>query len=240
MAQLAASVLLGRSWPKTVGSRQRVAMAVAGFLLRNGLLEEQVARIISVAAQIAGDEEYHKRVDCVKDTAKALLAGENITGGPSIAASLDNSTKILERLDTWLKLKITEQQYSWEQPLPLIDNPEIPFPVKVLPEPVRQYTMAQSTALQTPVDLLASLVLGVGAAAVAGRCVVRLNKEWVEPLNLFIVISLPSGERKSPAYRAVTATLEERERDLSVTLKPEIEMQRAERDILESQLRFIA
>jgi hypothetical protein len=236
IAQLAAAVLLGKSWSKRSGNRQEMAMAVAGFLLRNGVAEEAVVKLIVVSAQLAGDEEYQKRADCVKVTAKALAAGKNVTGGPNLVTLLSDGPKVIELLSNWLRLKTTTLPQDWVPPEPFDDYTGPPFPVEAFPENTRVFIEAQATALQVPVDLIASLALGVGAAAAAGRCIVRLNKEWFEPLNLFIVTALPSGERKSPAFRVVKSPFEEREKDLLEVYKPEYETQKSERDILEEQL----
>lgn len=130
----------------------------------------------------------------------------------------------------------TQTQLEWETPLPFVKNTGEPFPIDVLPQTVKNFVEAQSTALQVPADLVASMVIGVGAAASSGRCTIRINQEWIEPLNLFIVTALPSGERKSPVVRVVTSPLEERERSLAETHRPEIETQKSEREVLEAQL----
>jgi hypothetical protein len=236
IARLAVCVLLGKSWPKQPGNRQQLAMAIAGFLLRNNLPEERVVRIISGAAQLGGDEEYGKRIDGVKTTVKALAEGKNVTGGPSVADLLVDGLKVIERIGDWLKLAKVIQTKSWDPPEPFDDYTGPPFPVNALPNSVKPFVTAQADALQVPPDLIATLVISAGGAAAAKRCTVRLNQGWEEPLNLFTVLALPSGERKSPAFRVITAPLEDREQYLIETYRPDIETQKAERDVLESQL----
>ena len=125
---------------------------------------------------------------------------------------------------------------DWAPLLPFVEIAGPQFPSDVFPQTIQEFVTAQSIALQTPLDLVGCLILGTGAAAVASRCVLRLNSEWVEPLNIFIVVALPSGERKSPAFRAATSPLEERERELAMNAQPEIALARTRIDILTSQL----
>lgn len=236
VAQLAASVLLGKAWPKQPGNRQQVAMAVAGFLLRNGLQEEVASKLIGVSAQLAGDEEYRKRAVCVRDTAKALKEGKNVIGGPNIATLLADGSKVVELLSNWLQLKTASLPQNWATPELFDDYTGPAFPSNVFPGILNDFVKAQADALQVPVDLVATLAIGVGAAAAAGRCTVRLHKEWAEPLNIFAAVVLPSGERKSPTFKVITEPLEEREKSLLEAYRPEIETQKAEHDILETQL----
>ena len=132
-----------------------------------------------------------------------------------------------------------EAQEPWEPPLPFVEAAGPPFPTGSLPEPVSYFVTAQSIALQVPEDLVGCLVLGAGAAAAAGRCVVRINTEWAEPLNIFIVVDLPSGERKSPAFRVVMAPLEERERELARAAESDIATAEAKTGIMEKRLQDV-
>ncbi len=238
VARLAACALLAKCWPAK-GARHEAALAAGGILLRGGLSEELAVTIVETAAQIAGDEEWRSRGNDVRDTASKLAAGKAVTGGPTLAELLDNGDKAVAKLRDWLGLQQTGDGATvWYSPLPFFDQHGPPFPVGALPDCIRGFVEAQAVALQVPPDLISSLVFGVGAAAGAGRCVVRLNEEWAEPLNLFVVVALPSGERKSPAFRAVTAPLEERECDLAMAARPDIEMRKAERDVLDKQLQI--
>lgn len=124
----------------------------------------------------------------------------------------------------------------WEQPTPFNEHAGPPFPLEVLSGGIGRYVAALRDAYQVPADLPATLVLGTGAAAAAGRAVVRLAPDWIEPFNMFFAAVLPSGERKSPVARAVTRPLEERERELLASAEPDIARAEAERDVLDKSL----
>jgi replicative DNA helicase len=104
---------------------------------------------------------------------------------------------------------------GWEPPLPLgVVRDLPPFPVEVLPGWLAAYISALAEATQTPPDLAGLLALAVLAAA-AGRLVeVEARPGWREPVNVFTVLALPPGTRKSAVFRAMAAPLVERERDL--------------------------
>jgi replicative DNA helicase len=64
-----------------------------------------------------------------------------------------------------------------------------------------------TTALQVPPDLPATLALSVLAVAAGGRVDVHPTPGWVEPTNLYTVVAMASGSRKSPTFAAMTRPL---------------------------------
>lgn len=100
VARLAVGALLTRHWPPK-GSRHDVALALAGFLLRGGMSEEEVSHFVVTIAQTAGDEESKERLKDVKDTAEALVNGKKVTGGPRLAEIIGDK-RIVEKVGQWL------------------------------------------------------------------------------------------------------------------------------------------
>jgi hypothetical protein len=82
-----------------------------------------------------------------------------------------------------------------------------PFPVDVFPEWLADQVTAVAEATQTPLDLAASVVLACLSTAAGGKVLVRVDRSWVEQVNLYTVTALPTGSRKSPVFRAVTSPL---------------------------------
>jgi hypothetical protein len=126
----------------------------------------------------------------------------------------------------------------WPDLMPLKPYGELPsFPVDVLPSWLSLWVSAGAEATQTPTDLAGILSLAVCAAALAGRFRVEIRPGWTEPLNVFGVVALPPGERKSAVFSAATEPLrrlEEQERD---RLRPELAKAAAERETLQLRLR---
>ena len=77
-----------------------------------------------------------------------------------------------------------------------------PFPVDVLPAWVADMVAGRRRVPQTPLDLPGCIALACLATAAGGRAVVEVRPGWREPTNLFTVVALPPGTRKSPSFAA--------------------------------------
>jgi putative DNA primase/helicase len=104
VARLAACALIARHWPEQ-GTRQDAALALAGFLLRGGMPEDEVATFVESAARAAGDDELWKRKSAVNCTAAKIQGDEKVTGGPRLAELLTgDGNKVVAKLSEWLEL----------------------------------------------------------------------------------------------------------------------------------------
>lgn len=100
-----------------------------------------------------------------------------------------------------------------------------PFPTGSLPLWWKDFVEATAEATQTPLDLAASVTLGVMAAAVSGRTRIQAAPGWEEPLNLYLACALPPGNRKSAVFNLATVPLRDVETDLIEDAKPEVRRQ---------------
>lgn len=92
--------------------------------------------------------------------------------------------------------------------LPLATSRDLPaFPVGALPDVVGRYVHQLAEHLEVPVDLPATLALGVLASVCMRRFVVQPRPGWTETTNLYLVAALDPGERKTPAFRKVLGPL---------------------------------
>lgn len=121
---------------------------------------------------------------------------------------------------------------SWAPPISLEVGSVPPFPSNALPEPLRWYVGELSRATQTPPILAAGVALGAVSIALAKKVVVEPRPGWVEPLVLWILTLLPSGERKTAVMNALRKPLDEWERDKRTELAPQIAEAEARRGIL--------
>jgi hypothetical protein len=126
---------------------------------------------------------------------------------------------------------------GWELPLPFHQIMLPTFPTEALPAGLRSFVEAEATATQTPVDLAAMLSLSAVAACCAKKVVVQMKEGYVEPVNLFTATALPSGNRKTAVFAAVTKPLDDHERSEVQRTSTEIARQRAGLQIKQSILR---
>jgi replicative DNA helicase len=87
---------------------------------------------------------------------------------------------------------------------------------------VADQVLAVAEFTQTPLDLPGSLALAALATAAGGRAFAEVRPGWREPLNLFVVVAMPPGSRKSAVFAAMTAPLLDAERALVEQAKPRI------------------
>lgn len=125
---------------------------------------------------------------------------------------------------------------EWGAPAPLAEDfsPK-PFPRDVLPDWLSEWVEQTAEATQTPVDLPAMLSLGVCSAALAGKFQAVPREGWSEPLNLFVVVAMSSGERKSEVFRRALHPVFAHERAELERLRESIAESRTEQSILEGR-----
>ncbi|HEY9411435.1 MAG TPA: YfjI family protein [Jiangellaceae bacterium] len=112
---------------------------------------------------------------------------------------------------------------TWDgDPVPLKTERLLrPFPVEVFPDWLVDEMEAIACATQTPIDLAASLGLACLATAAGGKVLVELDGSWIEQTNLYTVVALPPGSRKSPVFRAMTAPIKDAEQALREIVAPQ-------------------
>lgn len=125
---------------------------------------------------------------------------------------------------------------AWECPVELDAGAVPPFPVDALPATVADYVRAVAAFAEVPADLPAVLALAVGAAAVARKVAVAVRLGYREPLNLFGVVAMPPGTRKSSTFADVTAPLLAYERELQEQLGPKIARAQSEARVRAKEL----
>ncbi|HSZ70215.1 MAG TPA: YfjI family protein [Solirubrobacteraceae bacterium] len=108
------------------------------------------------------------------------------------------------------------------------------FPIDALPAPVAAWVQAVAEESQTPPDLAAMAALGVLSAAAMGAAVVDCGG-WAEELPLYLLVAMPSGDRKSTVMRAAQAPLRAVERERRENAAPVVRERQARRDVLEKR-----
>jgi replicative DNA helicase len=127
---------------------------------------------------------------------------------------------------------------QWGAPMDFHQEQIPAFPVDALPSWLGGYVGAVATATQVPPDLPGMLALAALATCCAKRFVVkpRENGGYFEPVNLFIVVALEPGNRKSATFSLMNAPIEEYERKIAEERKVEIAEKAAHHRVLERAL----
>lgn len=125
----------------------------------------------------------------------------------------------------------------WPQPQP-IGQPELPaFPTDALPDWLAAYVQAEARATQTPPDLPAILALAVLSAALAGHVEATPWDGWTEPINLYLMVVLPPGHRKSAVFADVTQPLQQRQNEAAARAAEQIATAKRQRALTEAALK---
>ena len=112
--------------------------------------------------------------------------------------------------------------HGWDEPVPFPTIEPPVFPTDKLSWWMDQYVKAEAIATQTPQDLAAVLALVIAGAAVAKKYTVLVRGTWTEQTNLFGVVALPPGSRKSAVFRDVSYPLGGYEKIAAEQMKPHI------------------
>ena len=90
-------------------------------------------------------------------------------------------------------------------------QPWVPFPIKAIPEPIREYVTAAAETTGTDPAFTGTAILPCLAAAVGTSTVIRLRDRWFEPSVLWCGIVGTSGCGKSPALDEATLHVRRRQ-----------------------------
>ncbi|MGX6606212.1 DUF3987 domain-containing protein [Micromonosporaceae bacterium Da 78-11] len=111
----------------------------------------------------------------------------------------------------------------WPAPIPLTArHTPRPFPVEALPGWLADMVNAVAEFTQTPADLAGCIALAALSTAAGGRVEVEVRGSWREPANLFTVVVLPPGSRKSAVFTALIRPLLAAEAALIERTRPAI------------------
>ncbi|WP_077192463.1 DUF3987 domain-containing protein [Streptomyces lydicus] len=176
--------------------------------------------------RVGGRTYLHTLLDAVPTAANAGYYAEIVHDLARRRRSIEAGTRIVqaglspdataEDLREALALGAETLPTAWAEPIPLNHQPKPPaFPTSVLPAWIREFVEGLAEETQTPPDLAGTLALAVLATTAGGRVIVQLRGRWREPTNLFTVVALPPGNRKSAVFSAMTAPLRAAEKLLA-------------------------
>jgi len=128
---------------------------------------------------------------------------------------------------------------EWPEPIPLEDQSLPELPNDLFPSWMENMVNAVALATETPKELAATL----GLAALATTCQRTFEVEpepgYVEPVNVWGIAAMESGNRKTAVLNAMTAPLQDYEREQAEQLIPERTRIESERKTLESRIQHL-
>lgn len=113
------------------------------------------------------------------------------------------------------------------------------FPVECLPDTIRTYIEAVAESLQVPVDMVVSLVLAALSLCVQGKFYVKVKADWIEPINLYMIVIGRPSERKSPVLTEIEKPIFSYMNEENERRRPEIKKYELQKKILNGKLKTI-
>lgn len=170
-----------------------------------------------------------------KDISNHLDAGK----GYADLIDIDPDERLQEWIDPDTPTNDPEPGDDWPDPIPLGGGfDSLPtFPVEVFPDWIADQVRQVARELQVPVCLPAMLAMVALSTCAAKRADVYVTRSWREQLCLYIVVALPPGAGKSPAFNQMLGPLVGLETTMIAEALPRIEEARTRRAIIEKAQR---
>ena len=130
---------------------------------------------------------------------------------------------------------------AWPAPTPIHRESQLPaFPIEsAFPpkcEKLREFVEAVAHTYQVPTDLPAFLALAIFGLPLSRTVEVIPRPGWREQLNLYVMVLLESGERKSPVLRTMLDPVNEWQRQISKDIQLDIADAQSEIEELNERL----
>lgn len=174
--------------------------------------QKGLAHAQQVAASLVGLVETIKVLSPLGDT-----KGYDLSDAVADGLTREKLIEIIDAAPVWEPGDVTETVEVTQPKGPLGDavpTPAwVPFPVDLLPEPLRRFCDETSSAIGCDPSFVAVASLAVCAGAIGGARSVRLKEGWIEPCILWGALIGESGTAKSPAIAAALRPLQEIQRE---------------------------
>lgn len=128
---------------------------------------------------------------------------------------------------------------NWPTLIPL-DTPDLPpLDPGLLPNWAGDFAGALAEATETPPELAAGMVLVTCATAAARRLRVEVKPGYSEPCNIWLVVTLPPGNRKSAVQSAASSPLLDWEREMAEAVDLEVKQVTSERETMKARAKEV-
>ena len=197
------------------------------------------------------DAETNPSVSAARETIAEELRRRGARVVVMVVPPLDNLAKTglddllaswgPERVLEWLHTAQTNVVAS-EDPEPIsLDAHDVPpFQTDLITASwLRAMVDAVARATETPIELALLLSLAVVATSVQRKYEIEPEPGYLETLNLWILVALDSGNRKTAVLKAMTAPLFEFERQHAAMMAPKVAEAEAARRLAEDRIKYL-
>jgi hypothetical protein len=134
---------------------------------------------------------------------------------PELIALIQGARKKFDKADDGK----ADNPYTWDEPdWTMVDDSrgELPdFPIDVLTSPWQKLLLRVSHGAGVRPEQVMVPLLGVASSLIGTARRVRVAKAWSEPLTVWTCVVAQSGDRKTPALKVTTRTLDHIEKENS-------------------------
>ena len=81
---------------------------------------------------------------------------------------------------------------------------KINYPIEILPEKFKDFTLSASEIMDAPIEFIASSLIAGAAALINSKGKIIIKKDWIEPCILWtMLIAKPGKQSKSPSLKLI-------------------------------------
>jgi putative DNA primase/helicase len=193
------------------------------------------------------DDPGRKHAEQVAEVLSGIAKSVKVVALPGLPEKGDVSDwlkaggtrKALESLINGTPVWTKADSFVWESPILLGEFQPPSFDSRCLPGVLGRMAEATMAATETPIELPAGLMLAIIATAVQGKMKINVKSGYSEPLCIWTVAFLDSGNRKSSVQNSVSQPLNTWEAKKRDQMAPVIRKLESERKNQESRLKSL-
>lgn len=137
------------------------------------------------------------------------------------------------------KAKGETQDDEWPDPIPLEGKTLPPIPIETFPTWLKDMIAHVAAATETPPELAAMMGLATLATTAQRTFEIEPEPGYREPVNLWTIAAMDSGNRKTAVLIQMTAPLSDYEADQASIIEPEYKRKASERKTCESRIQHL-
>ena len=208
---------------KPIGNRSEAMMSVLCGLVYSNLTD---AEILNVFNSYPIGEKYQKQKNPEKWLKPQIKKAR--------AAITDRAT-----LNNHTGQNSSEQELQWEEPVLFEESNPPELRMSLLPGIIGDMARAVAATTETPIELAIGLIFSVLATACHGKIIVTIDGDYQEPVNIWIVVALEPGNRKSSVLKITSKPLNDYELQEHQRLEPLVKEATIQRKNEEARLKSL-